>query len=168
MVRLTGTKSGMIQRFQSRPHPGVQPGSDQIPHLQRKILFHGHEPLDTDTTPDFASETWILKNDYTLQAEVSPISTRCPRKAGDRHRLRQTARWNWRIARYIAIAPKTWKHGVTIKGSSPGAPLRQAHPFKRDANGVMADTRSPVAGAYGALKPSSSARNADDDEEKLT
>ena len=128
------------QRFQSRPHPGVQLEAIKFLHLQRKILFHGHEPLDTDTTPDFASETWILKNDYT-QAEGVANLDKVPEKGaliaiGFAKPLGGTGGF----ARYIAIAPKTWKHGVTIK-EAPGAPLpQQAHPLKRDANGVMRPT----------------------------
>ena len=29
-------------------------------HEQRHILFHGHEPLDTDTTPNLEGEAWLL------------------------------------------------------------------------------------------------------------
>ena len=34
-------------------------------HLQRHILMHGHEALDTDTTPDLEGEAWLLRNGYT-------------------------------------------------------------------------------------------------------
>ena len=37
-------------------------------HEQRRILFHGHEPLDTDTTPTMEGERWLLTHGYT-QAE---------------------------------------------------------------------------------------------------
>ena len=37
-------------------------------HLQRHILFHGHEPLDTDTTPTLEGESWLMHHGYT-QAE---------------------------------------------------------------------------------------------------
>jgi len=133
-------KWGNPQRFQSRPHPGVQLEAIKFLHLQRKILFHGHEPLDTDTTPDFASESWILKNDYT-QAEGVANLDKVPEKGaliaiGFAKPLGGTGGF----ARYVAIAPKSWKYGVTIK-DAPGAPLpRQAHPLKRDANGVLRPT----------------------------
>lgn len=48
--------------------PGVSLAALKFLHLQRKILFHGHEPLDTDTTPDLEGEAWLLRNGYT-QAE---------------------------------------------------------------------------------------------------
>jgi kynurenine formamidase len=31
-------------------------------------LFHGHEPLDTDSTPNLEGEDWLMHNGYT-QAE---------------------------------------------------------------------------------------------------
>ena len=34
-------------------------------HEQRHILFHGHEPLDTDSTPTLEGEAWLLQNGYT-------------------------------------------------------------------------------------------------------
>jgi kynurenine formamidase len=37
-------------------------------HEKRHILFHGHEPLDTDTTPTLEGEHWLMHHGYT-QAE---------------------------------------------------------------------------------------------------
>ena len=51
-----------------RPFPGVSLDALKFLHLKRKILFHGHEPLDTDTTPNLEGEAWLLHNGYT-QAE---------------------------------------------------------------------------------------------------
>ena len=48
--------------------PGVTLAALKILHLERKILFHGHEPLDTDTTQHLVGEAWLLRNGYT-QAE---------------------------------------------------------------------------------------------------
>ena len=43
-------------------------------------------------------------------------------------------------ARYVAIAPADWQFGVSVN-EVPGAPLpMQAHPLKRDENGVMRPT----------------------------
>ena len=50
------------------PFPGVSLEALQFLHQQRHILFHGHEPLDTDTTPTLEGEAWLLHNGYT-QAE---------------------------------------------------------------------------------------------------
>jgi hypothetical protein len=37
-------------------------------HEKRHILFHGHEPLDTDMTPTLEGEHWLMHHGYT-QAE---------------------------------------------------------------------------------------------------
>lgn len=50
------------------PFPGVSLDALKFLHQQRGILLHGHEPLDTDTTPNLEGEYWLLHNGYT-QAE---------------------------------------------------------------------------------------------------
>ena len=39
----------------AKPFTGVNRDALKFLHLERKILFHGHEPLDTDTTPTLES-----------------------------------------------------------------------------------------------------------------
>jgi len=48
--------------------PGVSLAALQFLHLQRHILFHGHEPLDTDSTPTLEGEAWLMHHGYA-QAE---------------------------------------------------------------------------------------------------
>src|SRR3954471_17091962 len=48
--------------------PGVSLRAIQFLPLKRHILFHGHEPLDTDTTPTLEGESWLMHHGYT-QAE---------------------------------------------------------------------------------------------------
>jgi kynurenine formamidase len=48
--------------------PGVSLEALQFLHLERNILLHGHEPLDTDSTPTLAGEDWLMNNGY-MQAE---------------------------------------------------------------------------------------------------
>ena len=48
--------------------PGVSLRALELLHLKRHILFHGHEPLDTDTTPNLEGEYWLMHHGYT-QAE---------------------------------------------------------------------------------------------------
>ena len=48
--------------------PGVSLPALEFLHLKRHILFHGHEPLDTDNSPDLAGESWLMHHGYT-QAE---------------------------------------------------------------------------------------------------
>ena len=42
-------------------------------HLERKILFHGHEAMDTDSTPTLAGEAWLLRNGYTRAEGVANL-----------------------------------------------------------------------------------------------
>jgi kynurenine formamidase len=48
--------------------PGVSLTALKFLHLKRHILFHGHEPLDTDTTPTLEGEVWLMHHGYA-QAE---------------------------------------------------------------------------------------------------
>lgn len=51
-----------------RNFPSVGLEALKFLHLKRQILFHGHEPLDTDTTPTLEGEYWLMHNGYA-QAE---------------------------------------------------------------------------------------------------
>src|SRR5262249_15965421 len=45
--------------------PGVSLDAIKFLQLKRRILFHGHEPLDTDTTPTLEGESWLMHHGYT-------------------------------------------------------------------------------------------------------
>jgi kynurenine formamidase len=123
------------------PFPGV--GLEAIKFLQneRKILFHGHEPLDTDTTPNLEGEYWLMHNHF-CQAEGVANLDKVPEAGaliaiGFAKPLGGTGGY----ARYIAICPPDWKYGVSVE-ELPGAPLpKQPYPLKRDENGVMKPTK---------------------------
>src|SRR4051794_8179442 len=53
--------------------PGVSLAALEFLHLQRHILFHGHEPLDTDTTPTLEGESWLMHHGYTQAEGVSNL-----------------------------------------------------------------------------------------------
>ncbi|KAJ2745511.1 hypothetical protein GGI20_002115 [Coemansia sp. BCRC 34301] len=102
--------------------PQVSLDAVKFLHLQRSILFHGHEPLDTDMTPGFDAEKWILAHGYA-QAEgvtnlhlVPPtgclLSTGFPKFRGG----------TGNYVRYVAICPESWQHGV-VPGHTAEAPL---------------------------------------------
>src|SRR3954451_2605979 len=44
--------------------PGVSLDAIKFLQLKRHILFHGHEPLDTDTTPTLEGESWLMHHGY--------------------------------------------------------------------------------------------------------
>jgi len=102
--------------------PGVTVDALKFLHEQRKILFHGHEPLDTDTTPTLEGESWLMHNGYT-QAEGVANLDQVPEKGA----LVAIGYPKFKgglggYARYIAICPPDWKYGVSVE-EMPGAPL---------------------------------------------
>jgi kynurenine formamidase len=106
--------------------PGVSLDALKFLHLQRKILFHGHEPLDTDSTPSLEGEAWLLHNGYT-QAEGVAHLDQVPEKGA----LVAIGYPKFKgglggYARYIAICPPDWKYGVSVN-EIPEAPLAKAN-----------------------------------------
>lgn len=105
--------------------PGVSLDALKFLHLERKILFHGHEPLDTDSTPTLEGEAWLLRNGYT-QAEGVANLDRVPETGAlvtIGYPKLQGGLGGY--ARYIAICPPNWRYGVSV-GEIPEAPLAKA------------------------------------------
>ncbi|MGH8264606.1 MAG: cyclase family protein, partial [Steroidobacteraceae bacterium] len=124
-------------RFTARPFPGVSLDALKFLHLERHILFHGHEPLDTDATPDFAAETWLLRHDYTQAEGVMNLDLVPEAGALISIGFAKPEGGTGGLARYIAIVPASWPHGVTIK-DAPGAPLPEyPQALARDRNGIL-------------------------------
>ena len=124
-------------RFVARPFPGIALETLQFLHLERRILFHGHEPLDTDMTPDLVGERWLLAHDY-MQAEGVANLDRVP-QAGALVAIgfARPEGGTGGLARFVAVTPATWRYGVTI-ADAPGAPLpRQPAPLARGADNVL-------------------------------
>lgn len=106
--------------------PGVSLDALKFLHLQRKILFHGHEPLDTDSTPTLEGEYWLLHNGYA-QAEGVANLDQVPEKGA----LVAIGYPKFKgglggYARYIAICPPNWKYGVSVN-QLPEAPLPKSN-----------------------------------------
>lgn len=111
-----------------RRFPGATLAAIQLLHLQRKILLHGHEPLDADSSPTLLVEDWLMNNGY-MQAEGlthldqvpetgALVAIGFPRLKGG----------TGGFASFTAICPPDWPHGVR-PGEVPEAPL--AHQEKR-------------------------------------
>ena len=112
--------------------PGVSLPALKFLHLQRHILFHGHEPLDTDCSPDLAGEAWLLRNGYTQAEGVTHLDMVPETGALVTIGYPKLAGGTGGYARYIAICPSDWKYGLKI-GDQPEAPLaRQARPLHWD------------------------------------
>jgi kynurenine formamidase len=104
------------------PFAGVSLAALQFLHLDRHILFHGHEPLDTDTTATLEGEHWLMHNGYTQAEGVANLDqvaeTGCLVTIG----YPKFAGGVGGYARYVAICPAEWGHGVSV-GGVPEAPL---------------------------------------------
>jgi kynurenine formamidase len=110
--------------------PGVSLAALEFLHLKRHILFHGHEPLDTDTTPTLEGEAWLMHHGYTQAEGVDNLDavppTGClidigyPRFRGGLGGY----------ARYVAICPPGTKAGVRIPAKQ--GPLPTASPLHWD------------------------------------
>jgi kynurenine formamidase len=94
--------------------PGVSLAALKVLHLQRHILFHGHEPLDTDTTPTLEGESWLMHHGYTQAEGVDNLegvpATGCLVGIGYPKFKGGVGGY----ARYVAICPPSTAKGVTI------------------------------------------------------
>lgn len=127
--------------FTANGLPGEYPGVDlkllQFLHNNRSILFHGHEPLDTDMTPTLEGEGWLMHNNFAQAEGVMNLDQvpdyGCLVSIG----FAKTMGGLGGFARYVAICPKGTPGGITIAEAS-GAPLpQQKYPLRRNAQGVM-------------------------------
>jgi kynurenine formamidase len=110
--------------------PGVALAALEFLHLKRRILFHGHEPLDTDTTPTIEGEHWLMHHGYTqaegvdnldgVPAKGCLVSMGYPRFKGGLGGY----------ARFVAICPPSTAKGTRI--SRADAPLPTADPLHWD------------------------------------
>ena len=102
--------------------PGVSLEALKFLHGGRHILFHGHEPLDTDTTPTLVGEDWLMHRGYVQAEGVANLDqvpeTGCLVAIGFPKFKGGTGGY----ARYVAICPPDWKYGVAA--SSADAPLK--------------------------------------------
>ncbi|MGE5256144.1 MAG: cyclase family protein [Hyphomicrobiales bacterium] len=130
-----------VSRFNQKPFPGIKLDALKFLHLERKILFHGHEPLDTDTTPNLEGEAWLMHN-YFCQAEGVTNLDQVPESGAlISIGFAKPEGGTGGYARYVAICPPDWKYGKTVT-EAPGAPLpKQPFPLRRDANGVLRPTK---------------------------
>jgi len=127
-------------RFAKKPFPGTKLDALKLLHLERKILFHGHEPLDTDTTPNLEGENWLLKNNFCQAEGMTNLDKVPPAGALVIIGFAKPEGGTGGYARYIAVCPPDWKYGKSVV-EQPGAPLpKQPYPNKRDKNGVLRPT----------------------------
>ena len=90
----------------------------------RDILFHGHEPLDTDSTPTLEGEDWLMHHGYSQAEGVASLvgvpATGCLVEMG----FPGFGGGLGGYARYVATCPPGTRRGVRI-GQVPEAPLQK-------------------------------------------
>lgn len=130
-------------RFASSPHPGVSLAALKLLHMERNILFHGHETLDTDNTPDFKAESWLLKHNFAQAEAVANLDQVPEYGALIVIGFAKPEGGTGGLARFVAIAPPDWPYGVSV-ANAPGAPLpEQTAPLARNSNGILQPSDAP-------------------------
>ena len=138
--------------------PGVSLAALQFLHLERHILFHGHEPLDTDTTPTLEGEFWLMHNGFTQAEGVANLdgvpATGCLISIG----YPKFKGGLGGYARYVAICPPDTEAGVSIsERRRPAAEERSAPALGPDA-GLPRPRVGPALRARGAGWPAGAPR----------
>ena len=130
------------KRFTSAPFPGITLAALQYLYLDRQVLMQGHEPLDTDNTaPEFVGEKWVLMHNFAQAEGVANLDQVPESGALISIGFAKFEGGTGGFARYIAIAPADWPHGVTIDQAS-GAPLpTHVRPLRRGVDGVMREMK---------------------------
>jgi kynurenine formamidase len=104
--------------------PGVSLPALKLLQQQRHILFHGHEPLDTDSSPTLEGESWLMHHGYAQAEGVANLdkvpATGCLVDIG----YPKFGGGVGGYARFVAICPPSWRFGSRI-GQVPEAPLRK-------------------------------------------
>jgi kynurenine formamidase len=96
-----------------RLFPGLSVDALKFLHLERKILMHGHEPLDTDSTLGHDGEYWLMHNGYA-QAEVIANLDKVPEKGAlVIMGFTKFQGGTGGLARFIAVCPSSWRYGVS-------------------------------------------------------
>jgi kynurenine formamidase len=94
--------------------PGVGLDALKFLHEQRHILFHGHEPLDTDSTPDLEGEHWLMHHGYTQAEGVANLDQVPEAGALVIIGYPKLGGGLGGYARYVAVCPPDWPYGTTI------------------------------------------------------
>jgi kynurenine formamidase len=117
--------------------PGITVAAVRFLQVNRHILFHGHEPLDTDSTPTLASESWLMHHGYAQAEGVANLDKVPETGALIEIGFPKFGGGTGGYARFVAICPPGWRYGVRV-GQVPEAPLRKyASPLHWDPTAGM-------------------------------
>lgn len=136
-VRSDWSKSWPDKAFAARtPFPGVGLEALKFLHEDRKILFHGHEPLDTDATPDLEGEYWLMHNGYAQAEGVANLDKVPPVGCLVSFGFPKIKGGVGGYARYIAICPADWEFGDVVSDADAPLPKHDA-PLRWDESAGM-------------------------------
>lgn len=122
MVRSDWSKGWPDKAFAARtPFPGVGLDALKFLHEQRHILFHGHEPLDTDATPTLEGEHWLMHHGYAQAEGVANLDEVPPVGCLVAIGYPKFKGGVGGYARYVAICPADTPAGIAV--SDADAPL---------------------------------------------
>lgn len=116
--------------------PGVGLDALKFLHEQRHILFHGHEPLDTDSTPTLEGEYWLMHHGYAQAEGVANLDRVPETGALVAIGYPKFGGGLGGYARYIAICPPDWTFGASIGPDDAPLPKRDA-PLRFDVDAGM-------------------------------
>ena len=112
--------------------PGVSLPALKLLHEKRHILFHGHEPLDTDCSADLAGEAWLLRHGYPQGEGVANLDQVPARGALLLTGFPKLRGGTGGYARYVAICPADWKYGVRVNPLTDSPLPKQSRPLRWD------------------------------------
>lgn len=134
MVRSDWSKDWPDPALATRtPFPGVSLAALRFLHEERHILFHGHEPLDTDTTPTLEGEAWLMHHGYTQAEGVANLDQVPETGALITIGYPKLGGGTGGYARFVAICPPDWPHGVTTSAAAEAPLPKRERPLHWDA-----------------------------------
>ncbi|WDS35381.1 cyclase family protein [Pseudoxanthomonas sp.] len=117
--------------------PGVSLPALKFLHEQRHILLHGHEPLDTDDSPNLEGESWLMHHGYAQAEGVANLDQVPETGALVAIGFPRFQGGTGGYASFTAICPPDWPHGVAAD------PRRDA-PLPRSDKSLKWDTAKGV------------------------
>lgn len=102
--------------------PGVSLDALKFLHLERKVLMHGHEPIDTDSTPTLVGEDWLMNNGYMQAEGVANLDQVPPTGALVAIGFPRLKGGSGGFVSFTAICPEHWDKGLQ-PGNVEEAPL---------------------------------------------